>query len=258
MTHPLALTGERTVPGVPEEGYWFARHEAAYRWIAARLPRLAPGGVVVDAGAGEGYGVALLAGAGAGLAVAADYDDATSAHVRATYPQVAVLRCNLAALPLRPGSADLLVSLQVVEHLWDLPGFLATCRAAVRPGGTVVVTTPNRLTFSPGLPRGAKPTNPFHVAEFDAAEVRHLLREAGLDGIEVRGLRHGPRLAAWERDHGSLVAAQVAAVLSGTWPADLRSFVPTVAWSDFVIDADPQAADLAGCLDLVATAEVPA
>ena len=26
----LALTGERTVPGIPEENYWFRRHEAAY------------------------------------------------------------------------------------------------------------------------------------------------------------------------------------------------------------------------------------
>jgi hypothetical protein len=35
---PLALTGERTLPDVPAENYWFRRHLAVYEWIAARVP----------------------------------------------------------------------------------------------------------------------------------------------------------------------------------------------------------------------------
>ena len=34
---PLSLTGERTLPDVPEENYWFQRHLAVYRWIAERV-----------------------------------------------------------------------------------------------------------------------------------------------------------------------------------------------------------------------------
>ena len=34
---PLALTGERTLPDVPEENYWFRRHLVVYEWIAARV-----------------------------------------------------------------------------------------------------------------------------------------------------------------------------------------------------------------------------
>ena len=33
---PLELTGERTLPDVPEENYWYRRHLAVYEWIAAR------------------------------------------------------------------------------------------------------------------------------------------------------------------------------------------------------------------------------
>src|ERR1044072_313375 len=33
---PLSLTGERTLPDVPEENHWFRRHLAVYEWIAAR------------------------------------------------------------------------------------------------------------------------------------------------------------------------------------------------------------------------------
>src|SRR6185312_13126827 len=34
MTQDLPLTGERTVPGIAEENYWFRRHEAAYEFVA--------------------------------------------------------------------------------------------------------------------------------------------------------------------------------------------------------------------------------
>ncbi|HEY9264210.1 MAG TPA: SAM-dependent methyltransferase, partial [Mycobacterium sp.] len=33
---PMALTGERTVPGLAEENYWFRRHEVVYRRLVDR------------------------------------------------------------------------------------------------------------------------------------------------------------------------------------------------------------------------------
>src|SRR3954470_24713906 len=54
---PLSLTGERTLPDVPEENYWFRRHLVVYEWIAAR----ASGRRVVDLACGEGYGSGPLA-----------------------------------------------------------------------------------------------------------------------------------------------------------------------------------------------------
>src|ERR1700749_251019 len=58
---PLQLTGERTLPDVPAETYWFRRHLAVYEWIGARVI----GKRVVDMACGEGYGSEVLArGAG--------------------------------------------------------------------------------------------------------------------------------------------------------------------------------------------------
>src|SRR5437763_1085308 len=54
---PLSLTGERTLPDVPAENYWYRRHLAVYRWIAERVRGLD----VVDTACGEGYGTAVLA-----------------------------------------------------------------------------------------------------------------------------------------------------------------------------------------------------
>jgi SAM-dependent methyltransferase len=215
---PLPLTGERTVPGVRREQYWFARHEAAYRWLAPRCTGL----TVLEAGSGEGYGADILRRAGAQV-VAVDYDEAAIAHSARTYPLPHV-RANLAALPF--GAVDAVVSLQVIEHLWDLRGFLAEVR---RIADWTCLTTPNRLTFSPGLPRGAKPTNPFHVEEFDAEQLLDLMRHAGFSEIAVYGLQHGPRLAA----RPTLIEEQITAALADDWPADLEDFVATVGVGDF-------------------------
>ena len=58
---PLSLTGERTLPDVPEENYWFRRHLATYEWIAERVRGLR----VADLACGEGYGADVLAAAAA-------------------------------------------------------------------------------------------------------------------------------------------------------------------------------------------------
>jgi SAM-dependent methyltransferase len=254
VSHPLPLTGERTLPGVPGEEYWFARHEAAYVWLASAYADRLRGAIVVEAGSGEGYGAALLRSAGARAVLALEYDEASVAHARSAYPQVATTRANLASMPVRDGGADMVVTLQVVEHLWDLRGFLRDCARLLRPGGLVVVTTPNRPVFSPGLGRGEKPTNPFHVEELDAAQLHDLLADAGFEGIEVHGLHHGARIAAWERTAGTgLVAAQVAAVLEPQAApiGDLDTFVASVTAADFVVG------DAEGAQDLVAVAVRP-
>ena len=246
MSHPLPLTGERTLPGVRGEEYWFARHEAAYRWLIDALSDRLDGAAVVEAGSGEGYGAAMLRDAGARTVVALEYDDAASRHAHTAYPGVRTVRANLATLPVATASVDAIVTLQVVEHLWDLRGFLRDCARVVRPGGVLVVTTPNRPVFSPGLGRGEKPTNPFHVEELDAEQLHDLIEEAGFVDVVVHGLHHGPRIAAWESEHGTgLVAAQVAAVLgSDEAPAGLDAVVAAVTADDFVVGPHDGAEDL--------------
>jgi SAM-dependent methyltransferase len=251
MPDPLPLTGERTVPGIAAEAYWFARHEAAYRWLGGRLGPALRGAVVLDAGSGEGYGAALLADAGARLALGLELDAAASRNCSVKYPAVASVRANLVALPVRDRSVDVLVSLQVIEHLWDLPAFLRECARALRPDGVLALTTPNRPVFSPGLARGERPANPFHVEEFDADQLQALLHDNGFARISLHGIGHGDRIAAWERSRGiGLVRAQVALVTgSGPFPPDTTAFAASCTASDFEVRAATQ-----GAQDLVALA----
>jgi SAM-dependent methyltransferase len=241
---PLPLTGERTVPGIDVENYWFRRHEAAY----LDLMRHCADAVVLEAGCGEGYGAQLIARSAARV-VALDYDAFTAAHVAVAYPSLNVVRGNLATLPLRTGSVDVVANLQVIEHLWDQPQFVRECVRVLRPGGRLLMTTPNRLTFSPGLD---KPHNPFHTRELAPDELHDLLDVPGLRVDVLTGLRHGPRLreldAAFD---GSIIDAQVDVVLSGaSWPADLLAAVTSVRSADFDLTTD----DLDTSLDLVAVA----
>ena len=246
----LPLTGERTVPGIARENYWFRRHEAVYEWI--RSSGIA--GVAVEAGCGEGYGAELLRQAGAEV-IAVDYDETAVSHVSDRYPEVSAVRANLVDLPLDDGCADLLVSLQVIEHLWDLAGFFREAHRVLRPGGRIVVSTPNRLTFSPGLGRGEKPTNPFHVEEFDADQIGPLLTEAGFIDPRTFGLFLGPRLTQLEADRGPLVQRQVDAILAEEWPEQLDADVAAVTVADFTVELLDDNPDLAASsLDLIGTA----
>lgn len=231
----LLLTGERTLPGIAAENYWFRRHEAAY---LALLP-WTRGAVVLEAGAGEGYGAAMLAGT-ARRVIALDYDEAATRHAGARYPEVLVLRGNLAGLPLRAAAVDAVVNLQVIEHLWDQPGFIAECARVLRPAGTLVVATPNRLTFSPGRDT---PLNPFHTRELTAAELAELLAPH-FDVVRMYGVQHGPRLRRLDRRWGgSLIDAQLSTPLA-TWPARLRQDVAAVRAGDFVLTEESVDASL--------------
>ena len=248
MPNTLPLTGERTVPGIPEENYWFRRHEAAYAFI---LP-YAQGRTVVEVGCGEGYGTALLAGV-AERVLGVDYDAVTAAHAATTYAQPRFVLGNLAALPVASAVVDMLATLQVIEHVWDHPQFVRECHRALRPGGRLIVTTPNRLTFSPGAP---EPVNPFHTKEFTADELVDVLARCGFAIEAVLGLHAGPRLRELDRAYGgSFVDAQLARP-PADWPDGLLADVVSVHVEDFlVLGAD--AHDVDESLDLVVLARRP-
>lgn len=221
------------MPGIWHENYWFRRHEKVY----AAIEEAVVGDRVLEAGCGEGYGAARLASAAARV-VALDYDASAVSHVGRAYPRMRVVRGNLVAPPFEAGTYDVVVSLQTIEHLWDQERFLAECGRVLRPGGRLILSTPNRLTFPPG--------NVFHTTELAAAELADLVRPHG-ELRSLRGLRHGDRLADWERRHGSIVDAQLAAPPED-WPAHVGERVRSVSVDDFVLDT----ADLDTCLDLVA------
>ena len=158
--------------------------------VYQRLVDRCAGRDVLEAGCGEGYGADLIADV-ARRVIGLDYDESAVAHVRARYPRVDMRHGNLAELPLPDGSVDVVVNFQVIEHLWDQPQFVAECLRVLRPGGLLLMSTPNRITFSPGRDT---PLNPFHTRELNAAELTELLVDGGF--ARAIDARRVPRAAA--------------------------------------------------------------
>jgi SAM-dependent methyltransferase len=183
---PLELTGERTLPDVPEENYWFRRHLVVYEWISARCA----GRRVADLACGEGYGADVLAQSAADV-VGVDANPQAHEHARLRYrrPNLSFRR-ELVEEYDEP--RDAIVFLQTIEHIHD-PGRLLERFAALAP--VSYVSTPNRLTLAP--PGADKSDNPWHLREYALAEYRALL-EPAFSSVDILGVFHARKLRAHE------------------------------------------------------------
>jgi SAM-dependent methyltransferase len=231
---PLALTGERTLPDVPEENYWYRRHLAVYEWIAERCRGLR----VVDLACGEGYGSNVLA-AVAKEVIGLDANPEAHAHASARYrrPNLSFQRGLVEDFA---EEVDAVVFLQTIEHIHE-PDRLLDRISAVAP--VAYISTPNRLTLAP--PGAEKSDNPWHLREYDQGQYRALL-EPHFRSVELLGLFHARKLRAhelairigWDRLHPALRL---------TKPFYDR-FIPAISARDFSL----RPGDLDRALDFIA------
>jgi SAM-dependent methyltransferase len=231
---PLELTGERTLPDVPAENYWFRRHLAVYEWIAERCA----GRDVVDMACGEGYGVEVLARR-ARRVTGVDATPEAIEHARLKYtgPGVRFVR-DLVESYAEP--CDAVVFLQTIEHVKEPEKVLAHFKAMAP---VAYVSTPNVLTLAP---EGAeKSDNPWHLREYRAQEFRALC-ESVYEQVDLYGVFHARKLkahelalrAGWDRMHAAL----------GITKPFYDRFTPAISARDFVLRRD----DLDRALDFVA------
>ena len=237
----LILTGERTLPGIPRENYWFARHLVAYEFAAP----MAGGGRVIDIGCGEGYGPALLAGEARSV-LGIDIASEVVSHANRSYqlPNLTFKAMDVNHIDAPDGSFDLAVSFQVVEHLVDVSGYFSEMARVLVDGAAAVVSTPNRLTISPG---SDKPINPFHLREYTPDEFAEAL-SIHFAEVEILGLFHAGRLAL--NDRLKLVDFikfyEMGRANPRYWTH--RLLTPRVRTRDFRLDSGR----LESCLDIVA------
>jgi 2-polyprenyl-3-methyl-5-hydroxy-6-metoxy-1,4-benzoquinol methylase len=238
---PLALTGERTLPDVPEENYWYRRHLVVYEWIRERVAGLK----VIDMACGEGYGSAVLGGRAAEV-VGVDANPEAHDHARLRYTAGNV-RFARDLVETFDEPADAVVFLQTIEHVQNPDEVLERFKALVAGSAApvVVVSTPNVLTLAP---EGAeKSENPWHVKEYRPEEFRALCA-AHFASVEVYGLFHARKLAVHEFAIKKLAWDAVHARL-GITKRFYDWFTPAISAQDFVLTTDRP---LEGALDFVA------
>jgi 2-polyprenyl-6-hydroxyphenyl methylase/3-demethylubiquinone-9 3-methyltransferase len=163
---------------------------------------------VADVGCGGGLLAEPLARLGAdvvGIDAAATNIEVARLHAKRS--QVAVdYRCMTAEDLVGAGETfDLVLAMEVVEHVVDPAPFLTSVAALVRPGGLVVVSTINRTMKAFALaivgaeyvlgwlPRGTHQFDKFVRPE----EIAAALAPAGLHEVDRRGVVYDPFRDEW-------------------------------------------------------------
>src|SRR5208283_2060032 len=150
------------------------QHLERYRWAA----KLVAGKRVLDVACGTGYGTALLANAGAAQVVSFGVAIADR-------------------LPVPDGSYDCYVSFETIEHVEDDDALLTEATRVLRPGGSLLVSTPNRELLDPGISIEDRPFNRFHTREYSRDELSEKLRRH-FASITWYGQRpFSPRYISW-------------------------------------------------------------
>jgi 2-polyprenyl-3-methyl-5-hydroxy-6-metoxy-1,4-benzoquinol methylase len=136
-------------------------------------------GDVLEVGCGEGRGIDRLLPK-ASTFTAVDKIESALVKLRQKYPTAAFISSNIPPLSsLADNAYDAIVSFQVIEHIEDDKLFLKELHRVAKPGGVVLITTPNKKM---SLTR-----NPWHVREYLAAELQSLGKKF-FSSVEMRGI----------------------------------------------------------------------
>jgi SAM-dependent methyltransferase len=142
--NPLQAFYEK--PGVPlSSGPDRARRQA--RMLAGILAGLAGPAVIIDVGCGDGAALAVAAQYDPGCNPAhrfAGIDWSADALRQARARRLTVVRGSVhPRLPVADGAADVVIMSELIEHLVDPDGAVAEVRRVLRPGGSLLLSTPN-------------------------------------------------------------------------------------------------------------------
>jgi 2-polyprenyl-6-hydroxyphenyl methylase/3-demethylubiquinone-9 3-methyltransferase len=123
------------------------------------------------------------------------------------------------AVVARGETFDVVLAMEVVEHVTDVAAFVRACGQAVKPGGLLVMATINRTLRSFAfaivgaeyllgwLPRGTHQWDRFVTPE----ELERAVEQAGLDVTGIRGVAYNPLKDEWSLARDTAVNYMVAA-----------------------------------------------
>lgn len=187
--HPEVLHRHYNRPQHGGEMYWSPSPEVAafHAGRVRQIRRLLEGvrGRLLDVGSGH----SIVAGLGLpGVTVyACDRDLEPVRAMHDSGNAVAVL-ATADAVPLAPGGFDAVFAGEIVEHLVEPHAAVHQWVGLLRPGGRLVITTPNRTHIMARLLRREQVLNAEHLFEWSSDELLDAVRSSGARVVRREGL----------------------------------------------------------------------
>jgi ubiquinone/menaquinone biosynthesis C-methylase UbiE len=170
----ILQTAERSSHLDPSENVIYQRHLIAYK-EAAKLIR----GTVLEVGSGEGYGIMELAPKADHYIAVDKYNTEISDELKKEN-NITFIQAEVPPLKgIEDNSVDFVVTFQVIEHIEDDEMFLQEIHRVLKPGGKVILTTPNSMM---SLTR-----NPWHTREYTPEQMEIVLKTS-FDNYELKGV----------------------------------------------------------------------
>lgn len=165
-------------------------HQRLFKAYVVAQPYIT--GDVLEVGCGEGRGMDLLMGK-AGSFTAVDKIESAIGDLQKKYPDARLLSMNIPPLSgLADNAYDVVVSFQVIEHIKKDELFLEEIHRVLKPGGTALLTTPNR--------RQSLTRNPWHVREYLPDELEHLARKF-FSHTEMKGITGNQKVMTYYEEN---------------------------------------------------------
>ena len=192
------FTGERVVEGGTPQRIWsdhVARYEFALGYVKGRH--------VLDIACGTGYGSGILCSGGAERVIGMDVSNEAIGLARAKYKEEGLefKIGNMMDTGLPEDSFDVITCFETIEHVESQEGAFTGLRRVLKPGGLLVISSPNRKLTSPRRTFDARTDNPFHVREYVSEEFIQVLGQF-FEVLEVYGQRAKNRLLLVPFFHG--------------------------------------------------------
>lgn len=186
--HPDDISGydryakyARAVLEVPDPLAYLADAEDVYWSIRACVEQLKPGARILEVGSGLGYMTYSLLKAGydvTGMDISKVAVENAKARYGPHYQEADLAEWSVQ----KAGEFDMVLMAELIEHVPEPLKFLTMAAKLLRPGGRLVVTTPNKSYYPKWMLWESDPP-PVHLWWFSETSMKHFARELGL-GVE--------------------------------------------------------------------------
>lgn len=179
-------TAERVSHQDQSDNYVFQRSILAYKEAAKIVS-----GKVLEIGTGSGYGVDVISPEAEKFTTIDKFECGLDLS---EYENVEFKQMNVPPFTgLEDNSFDFVITFQVIEHIQKDKDFVSEIYRVLKPGGKLIVTTPNIKT---SITR-----NPWHIREYTIQQLKSLLESVSFKNVQDLGVFGNEKVMAYYEEN---------------------------------------------------------